>query len=270
MRKRNFGFSLIELLVVISIVAVLVALLLPTLSQSREVARRVVCSANMTQWFMIHIAYSQDNQGVYPGRKMWDLALDSFQPQVLTHVSGTGDLSIFKLPAYGWVRAIRRCPSRTFLRSAEFPATFDTYKGPGYYSYWMRTDYYSFWGRASHPSVPVTSYGWQYATTRVNQNYGPIPNNRVTRRTDTPLMMDSTNSADHPQSYKTYGGADGGWGSNHVLRGTGVNPNRIADGMNLLRYEGSVRWFSVVGTNVNYITDYYNRAPIPAAALSLP
>jgi prepilin-type N-terminal cleavage/methylation domain-containing protein len=270
MRKSNFGFSLIELLVVISIVAVLIAMLLPTLSESREVARRVVCASNMTQWYRVHVGYSNDNKGVFPGRKMWDLALDSFQPQLLNHSSGTGDLSIFKLPAYGWIRQIRRCPSRTFGRTGEFPATFDSYNGPGYYSYWMRTDYYSFWGRATHPSVPATSFGWQYATTRVNQNYGPVPNNRVTRRTDTPLMMDSTNTADNPQSYKTYGGADGSWGSNHALRGGVPNPNRIADGTNLMRYEGSVRWFSSTGPNVNYLSDYYNRSPIPVSALPLP
>ncbi len=46
---RKNGFTLIELLVVVAIIAVLVAILLPTLTRARESARRVVCAANLKQ-----------------------------------------------------------------------------------------------------------------------------------------------------------------------------------------------------------------------------
>jgi Tfp pilus assembly protein PilE len=52
-------------LVVVAIIAVLIAILLPALSRSREQARRVVCLSNLHQWAFAFSTYALDNNDRY-------------------------------------------------------------------------------------------------------------------------------------------------------------------------------------------------------------
>jgi prepilin-type N-terminal cleavage/methylation domain-containing protein len=60
-RVQREGFALIELLVVISIVALLLALLMPSLQRIRQQARAVACQANLRQWGVIFRVYLEEN-----------------------------------------------------------------------------------------------------------------------------------------------------------------------------------------------------------------
>jgi prepilin-type N-terminal cleavage/methylation domain-containing protein len=58
---RSNGFTLIELLVVIAIIAILAALLLPSLAGAKEQARRIQCINNVRQLLITHTIYCNDN-----------------------------------------------------------------------------------------------------------------------------------------------------------------------------------------------------------------
>jgi prepilin-type N-terminal cleavage/methylation domain-containing protein len=60
-RQSESGFTLIELLVVIAIIALLVGLLVPTLSGARRTARMTQCTANMRQLGTLAFVYGADH-----------------------------------------------------------------------------------------------------------------------------------------------------------------------------------------------------------------
>jgi prepilin-type N-terminal cleavage/methylation domain-containing protein len=60
------GFTLVELLVVIGIIALLIAILLPTLKKAQLAAERTVCLSNQRQIAQAYNMYITDNQGYLP------------------------------------------------------------------------------------------------------------------------------------------------------------------------------------------------------------
>jgi prepilin-type N-terminal cleavage/methylation domain-containing protein len=59
-RAARRGFSLIELLVTISIIAIVAALLLPVLGRAKETARRTCCASNLSQVNVAIRLYADD------------------------------------------------------------------------------------------------------------------------------------------------------------------------------------------------------------------
>jgi prepilin-type N-terminal cleavage/methylation domain-containing protein/prepilin-type processing-associated H-X9-DG protein len=65
--KTERGFTLVELLVVIGIIALLIAILMPALGKAREQSNRVACLANQRSILQAITMYAGENGGYLPG-----------------------------------------------------------------------------------------------------------------------------------------------------------------------------------------------------------
>src|SRR5688500_17611825 len=77
MTKRR-GFTLIEILVVIAIIAILAAILFPVFARAREAARRSACLSNLKQVTLGLLMYAQDWDEVMAYHYVPDAGSDGF------------------------------------------------------------------------------------------------------------------------------------------------------------------------------------------------
>ena len=66
MKRTSSGFTLVELLVVVGIIALLISILLPSLNRAREAARNIKCSANLRSIGAGIEIYKVDYKGMFP------------------------------------------------------------------------------------------------------------------------------------------------------------------------------------------------------------
>jgi len=64
--RYRFGFTLIEVLVVVGVIGLLVSILVPSLAKSRQQARAVVCMSNMREWGKAIQMYADDHDETLP------------------------------------------------------------------------------------------------------------------------------------------------------------------------------------------------------------
>jgi prepilin-type N-terminal cleavage/methylation domain-containing protein len=92
--NRSRGFSLVELLVVLAIIAILASLLLPALARAKERGRRAVCLSNLSQLLKACTMYAMDNDDkFFPARQgAVQIALDPIEQRAAANAGLFGTI----------------------------------------------------------------------------------------------------------------------------------------------------------------------------------
>lgn len=118
------AFTLVELLVVISIIALLIALLLPSLGTAKESARRIQCAANTQAIGALTHTMAIDNKGRYRlSHRQLHTQADTYEQKYndlsgtyhnqVDHIHWLNRFHFIAFVEYGADLAQFKCPSRT-------------------------------------------------------------------------------------------------------------------------------------------------------------
>ena len=102
-----YSFTLLELLVVISIIAILAAMLLPALRMAKEAANAIVCVGNLKQIGLAGFNYANDNDGCIATGHRYDGA--SFVPYADSNLPSVtnGNWYLYLQPYLGYKKYVK-------------------------------------------------------------------------------------------------------------------------------------------------------------------
>lgn len=162
-------FTLIELMVVISIILILMSMLLPALKRAKDVSRRITCASNMRQFGTAFGIYAIDHNGYFPpffpgddGETWyeWVLKQSEFKKTMRSNLMKRYKVTSQQEKSIG----ILQCPA------AEIAGT---YEGSGYCTdFGYNDEVWETWGMARRDPLPLNKLRYP-SSTCLSADIGP-------------------------------------------------------------------------------------------------
>ncbi|MBI1372357.1 MAG: prepilin-type N-terminal cleavage/methylation domain-containing protein [Phycisphaera sp.] len=165
-RTARRGFTVVELMVVCAIIALLVAMVMPSYARTRELSRRALCAANQHQIHLGMVGYAFDNNREFQtniwntsGSAPWDIELEHITwltqknyKYLKDNSNGDDILSCPNRPDWDW-----RLPGNAFGQKQQM----------------VRRGYFFMWGHRNKNNAAWT-VGGPFGSERQNINKGKV------------------------------------------------------------------------------------------------
>lgn len=183
---KEKAFTLIEVLVVISVIALLMAILVPALAAARSRTRTLVCKSNLRQLLIAGIGYATEHDGFYvpAANDMWDNAGLHRWHGVRDSLDEPFEANRGPLAGYLSDGQVNECPAKVgFVKGEDWNTNFE--QGCGGYGYNM-----TYIGSRTWQGGTNSVQAWKDAyarTTRMTEVASP---GRTLMFTDTAMAKD--------------------------------------------------------------------------------